>query len=312
MSKVTTEQLHDMAAGIDARPLEDVAAVLLQSQSSAARAAESAAAVLASGACAMAESIQSGGRLYYVAAGSSGLMAASDAMELGGTFGIPAERIRIVMAGGLPTSAHMPGGTEDATAELSDALAGLSARDTVIAVSASGSTPFTLEAARLANATGAAVIGIANNADAPLFAHSTHIVALPTPPEVLSGSTRLGSGTAQKIALNTLSTLMGMKLGHIYDGMMVNVRADNAKLRDRAHRVVGGITKAPEAAVADALAKSDGSVKLAALIAAGAETVDRASILLEESGGHLRPALNKIRAQTRDGNITCQTERTNP
>lgn len=294
MPSTNTEKLHDKALGLDLQPPAMVAEILIQGQTAAAQSVMPAAPALVSGAQAMAASLAGNGRLYYVAAGSSGLMAAADAMELGGTFGIPADRVRIVMAGGLPTDAAMPGDTEDASAGLDAALADLSAADTMIAVAASGSTPFTLAAMRLARTRGARIVGLANNAGAPLFDLADVAVLLETPPEVISGSTRMGAATAQKIALNAMSTLMGIELGHIYDGMMVGVVADNDKLRGRAHGIVRTATGADEAAASAALAQAGGDVKLAILIAAGAPTRAAARKTLDASEGHLRRALERL------------------
>ena len=298
MSHVTTEGLHDQAVGLDTRSPTEVATLLASAQVDAARAVSGAGDAIAAGAKAMADAIRNGGSLYYTAAGSSGLMAAADAMELGGTFGIEADRIHIVMAGGLPTSADMPGDTEDAADELPAAFADMSDRDAMIAVTASGSTPFTIKAASMARAKGATVIGIANNAGAPLFDLSQHPVFLATPPEILSGSTRMGAGTAQKIALNMMSTLMAMDLGHVHDGMMVNLRADNQKLRERARRMVCLIADVSDDQAARALGEADGAVKTAVLIAAGADAA-AAMMELKNSGGHLRPALENVRASAR-------------
>ena len=289
-----TEQLHPDAAKLDSQPLEEAALALANGQQVAAGTPRYPLAAVCSGARAMARSLASGGMLFYAAAGSSALMAAADAMELGGTFGIPEDRIRILMAGGLPQSAHMPGGTEDDTDGLAKGLAGLSADDTVIMVSASGSTPYTLEAARLARAAGATAIGIANNPGSELLALCDHAILLETPPELISGSTRMGAGTAQKIALNMLSSLMAIKLGHVYRGMMVNLRADNAKLRMRAEAIVARITGSAPAAARLALERSDGAVKPAVLICAGAGSLPHALQLLEDSAGQLGPALQQL------------------
>ncbi|WP_424978572.1 N-acetylmuramic acid 6-phosphate etherase [Leisingera sp. S232] len=290
----TTEQLHPDAARLESSSLNEAALALAESQRQAAGAARYPLAAVCSGAEAMARSLALGGSLIYAAAGSSGLMAAADAMELGGTFGIAQDRIRILMAGGLPQSAHMPGGTEDDTDGLAQGLAGLTPDDTVIMVSASGSTPYTLEAARLARTAGAATIGIANNPGSALLALCDHAVLLETPPELISGSTRMGAGTAQKIALNMLSSLMAIKLGHVYRGMMVNLRADNAKLRARAETIVTRITGAAPAAARSALEQADGAVKPAVLICAGAPSLPRALQLLEDSAGQLGPALQQL------------------
>jgi N-acetylmuramic acid 6-phosphate etherase len=222
-------------------------------------------------------------------------MAAADAMELGGTFSVPASQIKILMAGGIPTTPEMPGDTEDDTRALEGGLSGLTDNDVVLAISASGSTPYTLAAAGIARAAGACVIAIANNQGAALFALADHVICLPTPPEVLSGSTRMGAGTAQKITLNMLSTLMAGELGHVHDGMMVNLRADNIKLRERAAGIVCRVTGATEATAMAALNATGGDVKTAALIAAGAPSPNHAKTLLEDTAGHLRPALEKLK-----------------
>lgn len=290
----TTERLHDDALGLDARPLSEAAGILADGQIAAAKAVCGAIDAICQGAAAMAETVNADGKLFYVAAGSSGLMAAADAMELGGTYDIPARNIRILMAGGLPTSAEMPGDTEDESETLNAELAEVSAQDTVIAVSASGGTPYTLEAARIAGDRGATIVGIANNADCELFALSTHAILLVTPPELVSGSTRMGAGTAQKIALNMMSTLMAIDLGHVHDGMMVNVRADNAKLRARAQGIVAQIASVADDEAATALVAAEGDVKTAILVAAAEISADAARLLLGQTGGHLRPALDRL------------------
>ncbi len=291
MLPATTEQLHQHARGLDALPLSSAARILADAQVAASKAVVKAIPEIAAGATAMAKSLLNGGKLYYIAAGSSGLMAAADAMELGGTFSISPKQIQILMAGGLPTSAEMPGDTEDDTRALESDLSGLSSRDTVITVSASGTTPYTVAAARIAAEKGAAGIGIANNANSELLNLSVHAILLETPPEVISGSTRMGAGTAQKIALNMLSTLMALKLGHVYDGMMVNLRADNEKLRNRAAGIVRSVVNVSEYEAKNALETAGGNVKLAILLAQGCPTPIEAQKVLNDSGGDLRTAL---------------------
>jgi len=289
-----TEQMHPDARGLDTRPLAEVAQLLAQAQTTASKAPLAALDPICAGAKAMADTIRAGGCLRYLAAGSSGLMAASDALELGGTFSIPTAQIRIHMAGGLPTRAEMPGDTEDSADTLASELSDLDPRDTVIAVSASGTTPYTIAAAEIVRSVGATLIGIANNPDTALLRLSDHAVLLPTPPEVISGSTRLGAGTAQKIALNMLSTLMAVELGHIQDGMMINLRADNEKLRARANGIVCHLTGVTPDTADAALLRAGGNLKNAALIAAGAETPEAAQALLTETGDHLRPAMERL------------------
>lgn len=298
-----TEQLHPNAIGLDTRPLSDVAALLAQSQALAASAPLDAVGPICDGAQAMAATVRAKGVLRYLAAGSSGLMAAADALELGGTFSIPANQIQIHMAGGLPSSAEMPGDVEDISTTLTDELAELSARDTLIAVSASGTTPYTVAAARIARDKGAQVIGIANNAGSELLQLSDHAVLLETPPELVSGSTRMGAGTAQKIALNMLSTLMAVELGHIQDGMMINLRADNDKLRARANGIVCQLTGVDPKQAASALNITGGDLKCAVLVAAGVGSEEAAQALLDETNGHLRPAMNRLKRNNENTNL---------
>ncbi|MEM1237316.1 MAG: N-acetylmuramic acid 6-phosphate etherase [Pseudomonadota bacterium] len=287
----TTEQLHPKALGLDERPTEEIASLLVAGQCAAARSVAAASAEIAQGAELMAQSLTSGGTIYYAAAGSSGLMAAADAQELGGTFSIPHDQLAILMAGGLPTGVEMPGDTEDDAQGLEAGLANAGARDTVIAVSASGTTPYTLRAVEIAKRAGAKVIGIANNRGSALLEAADVAIALETPPELLSGSTRLGAGTAQKIALNSLSTAMAVHLGHVHDGMMVNLRADNDKLRKRAVGIVSRIADVPEADALNALKEADGAVKPATLIAAHSISLPEAQTRLADASGRLRVAL---------------------
>lgn len=293
MLATRTEALHDQAEGLDARPLFEIAALLSEAQIEAATSTRTVSESIAKAAKAMATTIRQGGILHYAAAGSSGLMAAADAQELGGTYSIPTSQLCIHMAGGLPTGVEMPGDTEDDTAALEGALKGLSKQDLLIAVSASGTTQYTLEAARIARSKGATIVAIANNPGTALLDAADHPICLATPAEVISGSTRMGAGTAQKIALNMLSTLMAVELGHVHDGMMVNLHADNIKLRARAAGMVARIAGVDDTAAHAALYTTRGQVKPAVLVAAGLAT-DAAYDILRETEGNLRAALARL------------------
>ncbi|MEM9223012.1 MAG: N-acetylmuramic acid 6-phosphate etherase [Pseudomonadota bacterium] len=238
----------------------------------------------------VAQTIACGGLLVYAAAGSSGLMAVADACELPGTFRIPPDRVRIAMAGGIPIDARMPGDTEDDQTQATRAVAGLSSADTVIALSASGTTPFACAAAEAALTKGSTVIAIANVPAAPLLDLAHVAIAVPTGPEVLDGSTRLAAGTAQKIILNMISTLAGVELGHVHDGMMVNLHADNAKLRKRAQGIVAAVAGVSADTAARALQDAHYDVKTAVLMAQGLDMV-HAQSLLAHHGGRLRDCL---------------------
>ncbi|WP_234894884.1 N-acetylmuramic acid 6-phosphate etherase, partial [Sinorhizobium meliloti] len=234
-----------------------------------------------------------GGRLAYAGAGSSGLMAMADALELPGTYGIAREQVVILIAGGAASLTDLAGGYED-DMELARAdvrSAGIGAGDCLISVSASGSTPYAIAAADEAGKRGARVIGMANNAGAPLLLNADVSILLETPPEVVSGSTRMGAGTAQKIAFNMFSTMVGIHLGHVLDGHMVNLRADNIKLRGRAIRIVSDIAGIGAADADRLLGLAGGSVKLAILLASGARDIAHAEDALERADQNLRRAI---------------------
>ncbi len=293
MTLPSTEQLHQDAAKLTRSDLIASASALAEGQITAATAVRDALDAITQGAAAMARTIRSGGVLHYVAAGSSGLMAAADAQELGGTFSIPSSQLRIHMAGGLPTGVTMHGEAEDAAEGLKDALGALQPQDTVIAVSASGSTPYTMRAIEIARIQGAPVIGIANNAGSPLLLGADIPILLATPPELVSGSTRMGAGTAQKIALNMLSSLMAVELGHVHDGMMVNLRADNDKLRARAAGIVARVAAVDADTAQSALETANGDVKPAVLIAARGMSLPEATERLRATDGILKEALKQ-------------------
>lgn len=293
-----TETQHRNAAGLQARPPATILAQLLDGQQQAAAAVAAAIPALATAAQAAADALGAGHRLAYAGAGSSGLMALADALELAGTFGIPADRTPVLFAGGAAALLALAGAVEDdaAAATRDLATACLTAGDVLVAVSASGSTPYTLAVADAARTAGITVIGIANAAGSPLLAAADHPVLLDTGPELVAGSTRMGAATAQKIALNLISTLTGVLLGHVHDGLMVSLVADNAKLRDRAARIVATIAGTDAATAAGALATTGGAVKPAILIAAGASP-DTARTLLAGTGGHVGPALATLQAR---------------
>jgi N-acetylmuramic acid 6-phosphate etherase len=239
--------------------------------------------------------IEPDGRLIYAGAGTSGRQAALDGMELGATFSWPAERLAFVLAEGTTLDPGVKGTDEDDVVAAETAIheLKLGAPDCVIAIAASGTTPFTLRVAEIAKAAGALVIAIANNPAAPLFHHADHAILLETGAEAISGSTRMNAGTAQKAALGLLSSLLMTRLGHVHDGLMVSMRTDCAKLERRAARIVGAIAGCAPEVANEALAKSNNRIKRAVLIARGATTLD-ADALLAQAGGSLRTALELL------------------
>lgn len=290
-----TEARHSAAIGLHLAAPETVLGHICDAQAQAVAAVRPAFAALALAAGAAAQAIAGGHRVIYAGAGSSGLMALSDCLELAGTFGIAPERTPMLLAGGAGGLLQMTGAAEDDPALARADLARVAPRagDVMLAVSASGSTPYTLAVATGARARGAFVVGIANVAGSPVLAAADLAVLIETGAEVIAGSTRLAAATAQKVALNMISVLAGIALGHVHDGMMVNLIADNAKLVDRAARIVATVAGTDVAAAKAALATAGGAVKPAVLIARGADLA-RARDMLARTKGHLGPALAEL------------------
>ncbi|MFN7027515.1 MAG: N-acetylmuramic acid 6-phosphate etherase [Pseudorhizobium sp.] len=291
MSRTATEARHEKAEGLDVLPPREILALLASGQQAAAAAVDAAIPEIEAGAQLAADALRSGGRLIYAGAGSSGLMAMADALELPGTYGIPKEQIVILLAGGVSSLIDLAGAPEDDADQARKDAAVAGPGDCVICVSASGSTPSAIAVAEEARSRGAKVVALANNPGARLFAHADVSILLQTPPEVIAGSTRMGAGTAQKIAFNMLSTLVGIKLGHVHDGQMVNLHADNEKLRARAARMVSEIAGVEGGEAARLVETASGSVKVAVLLASGAPDAASARAALARSGDALRPAL---------------------
>ncbi|MCP8882541.1 N-acetylmuramic acid 6-phosphate etherase [Devosia sp. XJ19-1] len=296
MAETQTEERHTQSAGIDLRADGDILALLAAGQVKAAESVAAAAPAIAQGAALAADAIRSGGRLIYAAAGSSGLMALADALELPGTYGLARDRIVVLLAGGNAALTDMRGGPEDDGDAARAAVEALTpdTRDCLIAITASGHTPYPIAAVAAARSGGARTIGLANNAGAAIFETVDVGICLATPAEVIAGSTRMGAGTAQKIALNMLSTLMAIRLGHVHDGYMVNVVADNDKLRGRARGIVTAVAGVDEASAEAALTRSAGAVKPAILLARGVATLAQAEQILSRHEGHLRPSLAEV------------------
>jgi len=239
--------------------------------------------------------LKRGGRLVYVGAGTSGRIAIQDGAELRPTYDWPSDRVVFVMAGGLQAVLQSIEGAEDSETNGADAVAhaGVNQNDVVIAVAASGTTPFTIGALRAAAQRQAVSIAVANNRGAPLFEPARHRILIETGTEVLAGSTRMQAGTAQKIVLNLFSTAVMVKLGRVYRGLMVSMRASNAKLLRRAEIIVSQIVGCEENDAAKFLERADGDVKIAVLLGLGWERAD-AIEALKKHEGNLRTVIDEL------------------
>ena len=251
----------------------------------------------------VAAALSAGARLVYLGAGSSGLLAMQDGLELPGTFGLDAERIRFVIPNGVrfPNGERFAidsSGEDDAHAAVQaiDALS-LGPDDAVIAVSASGATPFTLAGARRAKEKRAGVVAIVCRLGSPLAAVADIAAVFETGAEAVEGSTRLAAGTAQKAALGVISTLAASELGLVYDGLMINVRPENAKLKVRARNIVERLASVGGEAAEAALVEAGSDVATAVVVAAGPLDAAAARRLLTQCGGDLAESLSRLRAQ---------------
>jgi N-acetylmuramic acid 6-phosphate etherase len=242
---------------------------------------------------AIVERLEAGGRLVYVGAGSSGRLGLVDAAECGPTFGIPSEQVVALIAGGAAAQAAAQEAAEDdAEAGAADvAAARVGASDAVVALSASGTTPYTTGAARAAREAGALVVGVACVEDSELGDLADHEVVAVVGPEVIAGSTRMKAGTAQKLILNTISTVTMVRLGRTYGNLMVDVVASNAKLRARARNTVALATGASDDEVDAALEAGGGDAKVAIVSLLLGVDAAAARRRLEDAGGAIRRAV---------------------
>jgi N-acetylmuramic acid 6-phosphate etherase len=288
-----TENVSRRYAGLDAWEPSDILDSLIEGQLAAVAAVRAVRHELERAALAMEERLRNGrGRLIYAGAGTSGRLAVQDGAELPPTFSWPRERLLLLIAGGKEALTQAIEGAEDEFERGADLIRrhDVNRDDVVVAVAASGTTPFTLACLSEARSRGALAIGIANNPETPLIAGADHGIWLDTGPEAIAGSTRMKAGTAQKITLNLLSSLVMIRLGRVFDGLMVDVQATNAKLVRRAENMLMHLTDRGRAEVRDALQRAGGSVKLAVLLLQGC-TVEEAEAALERAGGQLRTAL---------------------
>ena len=295
MEPRTTEDASPRYLDLDVWESAEAVSALFEAQLAAVAAVGPALGAIAAAVDAATPRLRNGGRLVYVGAGTSGRIAAQDGAELTPTFNWPRERVVIVMAGGEQALLGSVENAEDAGDVGAAHMQKISidANDVVLGLAASGATPFTIAAVSAARERRALTIGIANNQGSKLLQVSEHPILIETGAEPVAGSTRLKAGTAQKVVLNLFSTAVMARLGKIYNGLMVEMRATNAKLRQRSIEMVVTIASCTRAVAAQAIATAEGDVKLAALIALGADSA-AARASLDRHDGNLRLALADI------------------
>lgn len=295
-----TEQVDPRFTDLDSWSAAEMIAAMYEGQLVAAGAVRGTLGAIATAVEDAVPALRRGGRIVYVGAGTSARIGVQDGSELPPTYDWPADRVVFVIAGGFDALVRSVEGAEDNEAAGTEAIvtAKVGADDVVIGVAASGTTPFTIAALRAAHAAGAVTIALANNAGAPIFAAARHQILVETGSEAVAGSTRMNAGTAQKIVLNLFSTAVMVKMGRVYRGLMVDMRARNAKLRRRAVAIVRQIVGCAEGDAAQHLEQADGDLKTAILLGFGLSRVEAAHLLKRHSG-NLRAAIDEFKRGVR-------------
>jgi N-acetylmuramic acid 6-phosphate etherase len=293
-----TERHSPRYAAIDLWSAADILDAMIEGQFAAVAAVRAARPALEEAVLAMEPRLREGGRLVYAGAGTSGRLAVQDGAELMPTFGWPQDRLLLLIAGGREALLRSIEGAEDETEQAVELLRrhAIDASDVLIAVAASGTTPFTLACLREAKQRGALTIGIANNRETPLLEQAEHPIWLDTGAEPIAGSTRMKAGTAQRIALNVLSSLVMIRLGRVYEGLMVDLYPMNKKLAQRSEAILRQLSGRNREEVRDAIGRANGSVKIALLLLDGCELAE-AREALDRSSGELRAAKALIEAR---------------
>ncbi|WP_083514248.1 N-acetylmuramic acid 6-phosphate etherase [Bradyrhizobium manausense] len=289
ISNMATEDVDPRFADLDAWPLASAMEAMWEGQLAAIAAIGHALPAITAATEAAKTALGDHGRLVYVGAGTSGRVAVQDGAELTPTFAWPRERVRFIVAGGDSAFVTSIEGAED---DIDDAVAQINAarltpHDVVIAVAASGTTPFTVAALQQAGSCGAVTVGVANNPGTVLLASAKFPILIETGRELIAGSTRMKAGTAQKVVLNLISSGIMLRLGRVYRGMMVNMQPTNAKLKRRAEAMVAQIAERDPLHAARALEQAEGNVKTAVLLALGVSRAE-AETILKDGDGNLR------------------------
>jgi N-acetylmuramic acid 6-phosphate etherase len=280
---MSSDRLED-SLDIDQRPAIDIVRIIQEQDARVAAAVAAQGDRIAHAVDEIVERMRHGGRMIYAGAGTSGRLAMLDASELSPTYGVDADRVRVLMAGGTRAFFEAAEGAEDDEDAAIEAVnANVTAEDALVGVAASGTTPYTVAAVRRANMLGALTVAVTNVAGSPLAQHADIPIVVETGAEVIMGSSRMKAGTAQKLVLNTLSTAVMIRLGRVYSNLMIDMPATNAKLRDRAVRMVELAAGVPRPIAVNAIREAEGNVRLASVMAKWRVGAEEARTLLDRA-----------------------------
>lgn len=293
LSRLTTERRNPASAHIDSCTTLEMVTIMQQEDSKIASAIEKILPEIARAIDATSQRLENGGRLFYLGAGTSGRLGILDASECPPTYGTDPELVQGLIAGGIPAIFRAQEGAEDnpdlAVHDLKEH--GFSAKDVLVGIAASGRTPYVIGGLKYARELGALTIALACSEHAEIAALADIALAPVTGPEVVTGSTRMKAGTAQKLVLNMLSTGTMIKLGKVYGNLMVDVKASNKKLEERAIRIVMEGSGCERTEAEKALKGADGHAKLAILMVVAGVSASEGKALLERTSGHLAAAI---------------------
>ncbi|MYA70184.1 N-acetylmuramic acid 6-phosphate etherase [Candidatus Poribacteria bacterium] len=291
----TTEQRNLNSIDIDLKSTSEIVRIFHEEDKKAVAAVEAESDAIADAIDLCVAAFQSGGRLFYVGAGTSGRLGVLDASECPPTFSTPPEMVQGIIAGGDVALRRSVEGEEDKPERGAEAIREqqLTPQDILVGIASSGQTPYVIGALKEAHAIGATTIFLCCvPPPVHLKAWVTHFIAPIVGPEIITGSTRLKAGTATKLVLNMLTTAAMIKLGKVYNNLMVDVHASNTKLVARSIRIVQAVTGVDPAAAEAALAQANGQAKLAIVMLAKGLNPTDASTLLEKHSGFLRQVLD--------------------
>jgi len=294
LERLLTEQINPASRGIDAKPTEEMLAIIHDEDRRAVESIAPEIPKIARAVDAIAQRVRNGGKLFYIGAGTSGRLGVLDASECPPTFNVARETVQGIIAGGEAALTRATEATEDdPAAGARDAESrGVSANDALVGIAASGRTPYVLGAVAWARSIGALTLGISCTPNSEL-SRQVEIAIEPLPgPEILTGSTRMKAGTVTKLALNMISTGVMIRLGYVHGNLMVNVQPPNGKLRDRATRIIAEAANVPVERAAELLEASGDHVRRAILMHKKGLNQAEAAALLERHGGRLTDALN--------------------
>lgn len=294
-----TEDRNPRSMDLDAMSCKDIVELMNSEDMNAVNAVRAVLPEVASAAEMASEALSSGGRLIYIGAGTSGRLGVLDASECPPTFGVDEDTVVGIIAGGDTALRHAVENAEDDAAQGAEDLRiiGLCSLDMVLGIAASGRTPYVAGALEYAKRLSCRTAALVNNSTCAFAQYADVVIDPETGPEVLTGSTRLKAGTAQKMILNMISTSAMVRMGKVYQNLMVDVRPSNEKLRRRAERIVMDATGEDRETAARALLKSDGNAKLAIVMLLLDTDSIHAKAALERANGHIRSAVNEGRCQ---------------